>query len=400
MASALHKGDRVRWRAGGGTAIGTVERVLTRRATIRGRSVAATAKSPRYVVKNEKTGTTSVKTAAALRPARANAATARSARPTKASQPPPTRPERSIPRWPIFAGGAIGLVALLALAYVLFLLPGKADDYAEKAGPAQEEVATAIQSAFDSFERHAFYGTGIEVNPDKRLERIHGPRRQRRESFRLRHADYDAASASIDEARRVINANEAALTDVGAPPLLGGVGALADAQEVAEHADAYIAGARAFLDEYERVVTYFEQQLAADEVEEAKFLNEDPATISRDPLSPRQVRRLLEKTLEEERRAAERYRALEPAEALERVDAALEELSDLDVRDAQGMLKVFIDPGGQSVFYRIDLYQAQDQARAELKAAYAELHEDSDLTRSMEAIIAEGEELTTEIDAL
>ena len=64
------KGDRVEWDSHGGTAVGTVERKITERTEAAGRTVAASADEPQYLVKSEKSGGTAVHKPEALRRAR------------------------------------------------------------------------------------------------------------------------------------------------------------------------------------------------------------------------------------------------------------------------------------------------------------------------------------------
>jgi hypothetical protein len=52
----LKKGDRVEWSFRGHRVVGVVQRKLTRRTEIDGRTVAATAEEPRYLLKTERTG--------------------------------------------------------------------------------------------------------------------------------------------------------------------------------------------------------------------------------------------------------------------------------------------------------------------------------------------------------
>jgi hypothetical protein len=61
------KGDRVEWDSHGGTAVGTVERKITERTEAGGRTVAASADEPQYLVKSEKSGGTAVHKPEALR---------------------------------------------------------------------------------------------------------------------------------------------------------------------------------------------------------------------------------------------------------------------------------------------------------------------------------------------
>ena len=52
----FHKGDRVQWSSGQGTATGEVQERITEDKTIEGNTVSASKDDPRYLVKNSSTG--------------------------------------------------------------------------------------------------------------------------------------------------------------------------------------------------------------------------------------------------------------------------------------------------------------------------------------------------------
>lgn len=66
MADHLDKGDHVTWNSHGGTAEGTVERVITEDTEASGRTVRADADHPQYEVRSEKSGRTAVHKPGAL----------------------------------------------------------------------------------------------------------------------------------------------------------------------------------------------------------------------------------------------------------------------------------------------------------------------------------------------
>jgi hypothetical protein len=53
----FHKGDRVQWSSGQGTATGTVQKRITQDQTVDGQKVSASKDDPRYLVENDNTGT-------------------------------------------------------------------------------------------------------------------------------------------------------------------------------------------------------------------------------------------------------------------------------------------------------------------------------------------------------
>ena len=67
MAESLRRGDRVEWNFRGITVCGRVVRRLTVRTEVDGRAVAASKEDPRYVVRSEKTGGTTVRRREKLR---------------------------------------------------------------------------------------------------------------------------------------------------------------------------------------------------------------------------------------------------------------------------------------------------------------------------------------------
>ncbi|MGB3291484.1 MAG: DUF2945 domain-containing protein [Phormidesmis sp.] len=52
----FHKGDRVQWSSGSGTATGKIEKRITEDQQVEGKTVSASEDDPRYLVKNDSTG--------------------------------------------------------------------------------------------------------------------------------------------------------------------------------------------------------------------------------------------------------------------------------------------------------------------------------------------------------
>jgi Hypervirulence associated proteins TUDOR domain len=67
MADDLKKGDHVRWNSHGGTAEGTVQRVITTDTEAAGRRVRADEDDPQYEVKSDKSGGSAVHKPGALK---------------------------------------------------------------------------------------------------------------------------------------------------------------------------------------------------------------------------------------------------------------------------------------------------------------------------------------------
>jgi len=118
MAARFSKGDRVRWRTSGGSAAGTIERVITSRVKVGGRTVAATADDPRYLAKNAETGKTTILKGGSLRSAAPPRDKARPA-------PQPLRPAHPLRRW----AAPLALIAAVLVVGAIFLIStGDSDD--------------------------------------------------------------------------------------------------------------------------------------------------------------------------------------------------------------------------------------------------------------------------------
>jgi hypothetical protein len=67
MSESFRKGDHVEWSSHGGTARGVVERKITSRSHVAGRTVDASPDEPQYLVRSEKSGGEAVHKPEALR---------------------------------------------------------------------------------------------------------------------------------------------------------------------------------------------------------------------------------------------------------------------------------------------------------------------------------------------
>jgi hypothetical protein len=140
MAARFSKGDRVRWRTSGGTASGTIERVVTSRVKVGGRTVAGSADDPRYLAKNAETGKTTVLKGSSLRSA---APPRDKATPTaKLRQAKPPSEAHSLRRW---AAPLALLAAVIVVGAIVLLSTGDDDDDGGDA-PAVTTEATATEA--------------------------------------------------------------------------------------------------------------------------------------------------------------------------------------------------------------------------------------------------------------
>ncbi len=207
----LKKGDKVKWRSGGGRASGTVERVITSRVKIAGRSVSGTKKEPRYLVRNADTGKAVVlkrpslqksggraaagkggKAAAGKKPAagkKAAAGKAASKRAAAKEEPEPLPHATTVaeaetdvlrkppPRWPRWAAAG-GIVAAAVVVGALVLSNGDDDDggdddAAEPAATVETTTATTASEPtpelLAALEARPLALSGIETIPADRL---------------------------------------------------------------------------------------------------------------------------------------------------------------------------------------------------------------------------------------
>ena len=246
IAGQLKKGDRVRWSAGRKQAQGLVERVITRRTKLGGRTVVGSQSDPRYVVRDESSGTRAIRSGDSLRSVQ-------------------TAP--SLPPWPAVVG-AVAFVLLAAFAAVYFTqVPDRlAEDYRDDAGPAFERVDESVYDSLETFRTDYFRGLAIKEFNEKRTGRsLSRLRRVIRRQYATDRGDIEAARRAIADAEETLSANEDALTEVDAPPLLGGIGGLADARDTASEAESYIEANRRFFDQYRELIDYAERTLNLDE---------------------------------------------------------------------------------------------------------------------------------------
>jgi hypothetical protein len=315
MADDFRKGDLVSWKAGRGEMRGPVERVITKREKIGGRSVPGSAEDPRYLVRNEATGKTSVKTAAALTAVAASSA-----------------PERSRRLLPVLA--AVGAVALIVVAAFLLLRSEDElshDDYATEAEPALTQVEGAMGAVVKGFPETLSGGDPVKWNIGKFRHHVQGMQRTLDAALEGDRRTYAQATAAVKKARTALDESTPALTGEGEE--------LDDeAQESADIASDYVDECNAFLDSYDEVISYFEARLAIDEKrlavgdDDADFPDFDPGDIQAT------IDALRESTLQhaaEFRKIQAEYEALKPPAGLEKVHAGLNEIAALDLARAQ-----------------------------------------------------------------
>lgn len=275
MARDLKQGDRVSWKAGSGRLRGEVSRVITTRTTVGGRTVAASASDPRYVVTDERTGKTTVRRGPALRnlaPAKA----APAAKPSAKAEPGRLRAHLPRLRW-LAAAAVVALLGGLAAAYFTQAPTRLAGDYREQAKPAFESVDESMYAVFGRFRARFFRGLAIEDLAKKRTQQnLQRLRRAFKRQYRADRGAIAAANGAIADAEAAISEAEDDLVEVDSWPLLDGRGDLEDADEDAKLARAYLDRSRAFLAALGEVTAYSKRTLRVDEEITATVLAEAP----------------------------------------------------------------------------------------------------------------------------
>ena len=275
MARTLNKGDRVSWASGRGRSRGRIERVITSRVKLGARTVAGSASDPRYLVRDERSGATAIRSAGSLRPLGSGAPARR--RPPPTPSPPPHTARRRLDRR-VAVGVLVGvLVTALALGYFVALPQRLGDGYRDDAGPSFERVDEAMYEVYESFRDDYFRGLAIEDLTKKRVEEDLGRLRSAfRKQYRHDRNSIERASKAVEVAKAAIADADADLTEAASPPLLGGIGELADARDHADRAEAYLEDAAEYLPTYEELLDYTRETVELEEEITAAILDNAP----------------------------------------------------------------------------------------------------------------------------
>lgn len=186
-------------------------------------------------------------------------------------------------RWILIPLGALVLIGAVVFA-VVGLPPTLADDYEEKAEPAHKEVEDALRPVTDSFHADTLGVVEVKSGEDSRAYLRRAEKATARDLRELA-----AARREVKRARRAIDeADTDAMTDSPSPPLLGDVGDLGEAADVAEAEDAYLRKARTFLRDYDRLLAFSGASIQAIHRMDVAFTRED-AKIPDAPTSAGQI---------------------------------------------------------------------------------------------------------------
>lgn len=154
-------------------------------------------------------------------------------------------------RWILLPLGALVLIAAVGY-YIVGLPPTLADDYEKEAEPEHDRAAEALRPVTDTFTGDVLGVLPIKTGSD--------PRSYVRRADRATRRDLRELSAARREVRRARSAIEetdtGAMTDSPSPPLIGGLGDLGEAGDVAEAEGEYLDRARAFLRDYDELLVY------------------------------------------------------------------------------------------------------------------------------------------------
>lgn len=376
----LSKGDRVSWKAGQGRVTGTIERVITGSATVAGRKVKATSDDPRYVVKNEKTGKSTVRKGDGLR-ALTPAAKAPAAR-KPAATPSQAGPGRNRPL--LVAAGVLAVLAAIALTVVL--IDGGEDGAdaqdAEAAEAALERTDEAMEAVIATSKSESLRSVAEAQLPyGKFRDEVLRPAAEAEASFEAERRHYAAATEAIGEARAALDHSQ---DDLTAP------------EDTRDEAEAYLSDARDFLDRYEDAIVFLQEALILDRMAELGYVGDEVADDSvgaaREAVAA-EIARLKD--------IARRYEKLEAPSDIEDLAAAMRALNELRLRQQQE-LAAFIDGvgSGSGAISRDDIRIEAGPPARRLRVALAALQERSELSAQIAELEAESEELARALDEL
>ena len=379
MPEALRRRDRVSWSRGSGRSRGTIERVITTRTKVGGRTVAGSRSDPRYLVRDERTGATAVRRGAGLR------------------RLTPAEPAARRRDWRVAAGVAVGALVTAIVGIYFVHLPNRlADDYRDDAGPAFERVDEAMYDVYDSFRADYFRGLAVEELTRKRVgENLARLRRAYVEQYSSDRGSIERARGNIAEAKRIIAEAESELTEVGTLPLLGAMGDLDDAGEHADRADAYLVEARAFLAEFEELLAYNKQSVDLEEDITGAILDNDPG--SGGTLST--YRDAVADTLDGLRNVERRFKRLDPPDVADPFEYATRVGLDISI-DYFEQLRIGLQQLDIDRLDRADAALVRKVRRFGIAVLtrFADLQADSSLGERIAELEREEESLAADLD--
>jgi hypothetical protein len=201
-------------------------------------------------------------------------------------------------RW--LAGGAVALVLAGALVFYFAFLPGVlAGDWKDGAREEYERSGRAMRDVYSTFHAGTF---GVDLRALRRAKTIPAYlERLSRIATRSRDRLDAARSGTTNAANALSDLERGKLRHVPDWPLIGGSGALADAEKIADDERAYVRRARRFLAGYRRLVLY-NKALVGFSTRAADAILHGLARVPEHPSEIEQLTRPLDRTVASLRR--------------------------------------------------------------------------------------------------
>jgi hypothetical protein len=322
---------------------------------------------------------------AAKKRAAASASATAAAKPTpkpaarSAASAPAATPARN--RGLLIGAAVLAVLAAIALAVVLIDSGGdESGGVSDAAAPALDQVDSAMQDVFDTFQLPAFRRFDPAQTPyGKFRDEVLGPRKAMLASFDAEERDYTTALNAIKTASGVLEENANDLTSAG---------------DASEDAKSYVDDARAFLDEYDQDVHLLAAWQHLDRVAEESYVGGDTADDSVDAARAavmREVSRL--------EGIAQQHAKLEATADLQELAAAQRALNALRLQQQKELLATIDAIGsGSGAISRADIRIDAAAEVRRLQAAYTALQEHSELSRSIAGLMDQADALASELD--
>jgi hypothetical protein len=323
-------------------------------------------------------------------PARKPAAKKRAAA-TKPAPKPTARSAASAPaatparnRGLLIGAAVLAVLAVLAATALAVVLIDSGGDESggasDAAAPALDQVDSAMQDVFDTFQLPAFRRFDPAQTPyGKFRDEVLGPRKAMLASFDAEERDYTAALDAIKAAQRVLTENAKDLTSAG---------------DASDDAKSHLEAAQAFLDEYDQDVRLLAAWQHLDRMAEEGYVGGDTADDSVDAARAavmREVSRL--------EGIARQHTKLEATADLEELAGAQRALNALQLQQQKELLATIDAIGsGSGAISRADIHIDATAEVRRLQAAYTALQEHSELSRTIDELTDQADALARELD--
>jgi hypothetical protein len=286
-------------------------------------------------------------------------------------------------RWVLVCGGILLLLLVSgALAFYLTQIPDElANDYKDQAAPEQNRLRKAMQPVYGTFTAATF---GIDDRPLKKAKNEQQFVRAIAKVTARELRQLRPARRAVDKAERALaRADEDKLFDIPSAPLLDGRGKLPDTEAIAADERRYLARARRFLRDYDRLVSY--------EIRATEYFRDVGVTIARgfDKIpqtftSPGQFTGPVEGVIRTLERGQRRFRKRKPPPDVKRehrVDVAAIDFLIARFRDMNAAARRLDNNGLRRAFAALRERESRDERR--LKNSITRLITRSSLARSI-----------------